>query len=153
MTLQLAIYYVSSHASACYFFNKTWWRHQSTLTGRTTATVLIPKTCHREVQVDCLDCDILFGKELCLFHLNQQHKFFIHSHVARHEKRENFLDNFHPQNFNRENPGSMLNRKIYMPQEFWVYGTIFTQLNIAATITHLTWLLLKGDSYYFRVFQ
>ena len=76
--------------SCTLFFNKAWWSHRSTLTGCTAATVLIPKTCHREVQADCIDCDILFGEELCLFHLNQQHKFFVRSHVARRKKCKNF---------------------------------------------------------------
>ena len=33
MTLQWAMYYVSSHASARYYFNNAWWCHRSTLTG------------------------------------------------------------------------------------------------------------------------
>ena len=39
------------------------------------------------------------------------------------------MDNLLPQNFNLENPGSMLNREVYTYCEnFWVHGNIFIQL-------------------------
>ena len=107
------------------FFNKAWWCHWSTLTGP-PATVLIPKTCHREVQTDCLNCDILFVEELCLSRLKQQHKFFLHSHVARCEKRENFWIPFIREILTVKILISCLTVKYTCHEKFQVYDISYT---------------------------
>ena len=105
------------------FFNKAWQCHRSTLTGP-SATVLIPKTCHREVQ-DCLDCDILFGKELCVSRLNEQYKFFVHSYVARCEKRETFWITFIHKISTAKIMVPCVTVKHTCHKKFRVYGKIF----------------------------